>query len=183
MCVCMHTCVPLWGCVSPSLVQCISIIRHMPPCVMVSWAVGCCCDCHVYGGEGRGDFSCLDATNFLFMHGAHTHTHIMHVHVHTHTHTIDRFIIACQESAGFTFQQNGPIWRKNGLSPPLYLTLPNPTSSFPTHPAGMPAHSGESGTAPNSCFCHKLRVKFFAWAGEMGKERVILTVGITLCGS
>lgn len=75
-----------------------------------------------------------------------------------HTHTTDRFIIACQESAGFTFQQNGPIWRANCCihpSPPQTLRYLSP------HPVGVPVRSAESITAPNTCFCHKLRVSLF----------------------
>ena len=126
-----HTCVPPWVYVSPSLVQCISIIRHMPACVRVTWAVCCYCDCHVRGGEEEGDISCLDATNFLFMHGAHRR----YAHARAHPHTIDRFIIACQERAGVTFQQNGAIWHANGCPPPLQL-FPTPLPSTPAHPAG-----------------------------------------------
>lgn len=52
----VHTYVPQRVHVCPSLVQCISIMRHMPPCVMVSRAVSGYCDCHIYRREGKGIF-------------------------------------------------------------------------------------------------------------------------------
>lgn len=60
-----------------------------------------------------------------------------------HTHTTDRFIIACQESAGFTFQQNGPIWRANCcIHPSPHRTL----RYLSPHPA--PLNSPLSPTSP-----------------------------------
>lgn len=79
-----------------------------PSCCLLLWLS------HLWRGK-EGDISCLDATNFLFMHGAHTH--------YRHPHTIDRFIIMCQESAGCTYQQNGPIWAG---------VRPHPSSSHPS---------------------------------------------------
>lgn len=61
------------------------------------------------------------------MHGAHTHN----ANTRTRPHRIDRFIIACQESAGFTFQQNGPIWWANDCTPTLHPHPPTPNSSQP----------------------------------------------------
>lgn len=43
------------------------------------------------------------------MNSAHLHNS----HPCSHPHAADRFIIVCQESAGFTFQQNGGIWWAN----------------------------------------------------------------------
>lgn len=89
----------------------------------------------------------------------------------THPHTIDRFIIACQESAGFTFQQKWTHLAGELLPTPHHhhhhhrshpANTPQPHFFlYPAHPAGVPARSAESGTAPNTCFCHKLRVSFF----------------------
>lgn len=79
-------------------------------------------DCHIDRGEGERDISCLDATNFLFMHGARPHD----AHTCTHPDTIDRFIIACQESAGFTFQQK-------------WTHLPDVLCAHPPHPPTHPS--------------------------------------------
>lgn len=89
--------------------------------------------------------------------------------LHSRPRTTDRFIIACQESAGFTFQQNGPIWWANDCAP--HPTLLSPTSSHPTYPASVPAHSAESGTGPDTCFCHKLLVSFFLYMSRRNGER------------
>lgn len=103
-----------------------------------------------------------------------------------HTHTTDRFIIACQESAGFTFQQNGPIWRANCCihpSPPRTLRYLSPPPSRRASPLSR-IHNGTE----YMFLSQASRQPFFflfslTQAGEMGEERVILTVGITLCGS
>lgn len=105
----------------------------MPSCVMVSRAV----TVTVTSLEERGRGYFLFRCHQFPLHAWCTHTR-------THPRTIDRFIIACQESAGFTFQQNGPIWRANNGKPPrpsrrpaapfLHLTLLNPASSRPAPP-------------------------------------------------
>lgn len=73
---------------------------------------------------------------------------ITHSHVHTLTQLIG--LLVCQESAGFTFQQNGPIWWANRCTrTPIYSypchhlsTRLNSAPSYPTLPANLPAHSG-----------------------------------------
>lgn len=119
------------------------------------------------------------------MHDAHAHaTHTRTCNAHTHT--TDRFIIACQESAGFTFQQNGPIWRANCCmhpSPPRTLRYLSPPPSRRASPLSR-IHNGTE----YMFLSQASRQPFFflfslTQAGEMGEERVILTVGITLCGS
>lgn len=73
--------------------------------------------CHFYGGER--DISCLGGTNFLLMNSVHLHNS----QPCSHPYTADRFIIVCQESAGFTFQQNGTIWWANCCTPTSIATL------------------------------------------------------------
>lgn len=116
----------------------------MPPCVSVSWAGYCYHSCHFYREER--DISCLGGTNFFLVNSMHLHNS----QPCSHPHTADRFIIVCQESAGFTFQQNGPIWWANRCTPTPIHSYPchhlstylNPACSYPILPADLPAHSG-----------------------------------------
>lgn len=169
---------PLWVYVCPSRVQCISIKRHMPRFVIMSWGVCLYSDCHIYRWGPERDISYLDATNFLFMHAAHRYS----AHTCPHPHTIDRFIIACQEGAGFTFQQNGPIWWTNYCTPPnnthpLCLKSSQPhslcTPRFnpvcqPTQPNPEWLQIHVSVTSFVSAFF--IYLFFFTWAGKWGKN-------------
>lgn len=69
--------------------------------------------------KGKGIFPVWGGTNFLLMNSVHLHNS----QPCSRRHTADRFIIACQESAGFTFQQNGPIWWANRCTPTSIVTL------------------------------------------------------------
>lgn len=164
----------------------------MPPCVSVSRAGYRYHGCHFCVGER--DISCLGGTNFLLMNSAHLHNS----QPCSHPHTADRFIIVCQESAGFTFQQNGPIWWANRctrtpsiatlattcqiVSTPLPLTPPFQPTCRPTQ-AQPDSGCGYMFLSQASCQILFHFMFFFFQAGEMGEERVILTIWITLCAS
>lgn len=62
----------------------------------------------------------------------------------SHPHTADRFIIVCQESAGFTSQQNGPIRWANRCTP---ISKPPPPTPTPAHPTPHPSIA----TLPTAC--------------------------------
>lgn len=156
--------------------QCISIKRHVPPCVSVSWA-GCRYGrCHFYGG--KRDIFCLGGTNFLLMASVHLHNS----QPCSHPHTADGFIIVCQESAGFIFQQNGTIWWANRCTLTSIATFatacqlissPLPLSPPPFSQLASPLGRSRN-TASDACFCHKLLVRFyfilFLFFGEGGLE-------------
>lgn len=166
--------------------QCISIKRHVPPCVSVSWA-GCRYGrCHFYGG--KRDIFCLGGTNFLLMDSVHLHNS----QPCSHPHKADGFIIVCQESAGFIFQQNGTIWWANRCTLTSIATLATAcqliSSPLPLSPplsANLPAHSGAAGVRLRmyvsvTSFLSDFILFYFYFFGRVGRglgeEQTILTL-------
>lgn len=129
---------------------------------MLLFVIKALTDCHSHRGATREeDISCLDATNFLFMHGRGGRTWKRHTRTPTHTRTelID-LLWRVRKVPASHFSKMDPFGALT-LQPPRPILLLSPTSSQGSaHPAGVTAHSAESGATPNTCFCHKLRVSF-----------------------
>lgn len=142
----------------PPLLHCNSIKRHM-----LLFVIKALTDCHSHRGATREeDISCLDATNFLFMHGGGGHTWKRQTRTPTHAHNTELIDLLwrVRKVPASHFSKMDPFGELT-LQPPRPIPLLSPTSSQGSaHPAGVTAHSAESGATPNTCFCHKLRVSF-----------------------
>lgn len=176
-CICARVCpcesvfVPKWNNAFP--------LKGMCHPVLV-WAELVSVTAAVTSTEGKGIFPVWGGTNFLLMNSVHLHNS----QPCSHPHTADRFIIVCQESAGFTFQQNGTILHPHIHSYPRHRLSAhlNPTSSYPTLPANLPAHSGAARIqlrihfSVTSFLSDFISFFLFVRARELGEEQAILTL-------